>query len=243
VIRRALKDDTPCTATWPITGKPCRHLPMPGLDVCEAHHPDGDQRVPPPSEEVRCTGTNRESGERCRRPHRPGGKVCNKHGGNARAPREAADRRTAIKRVKQRMETYGAPVKIAPEHALLVEIHRTAGHVAWLEQQVHALTEGELVWGVTRVKEGGEDRGVTEEAVPHALLRLYQEERAHLVKACAAALRAGVEERQVKLAESQGALVAQTIRAILGDLNLNATQKALVPLIVPQRLRELALTN
>jgi hypothetical protein len=152
--------------------------------------------------------------------------------------RKAKDVKAEAK-VRELADTYGLPVETTPEQAILDEVHRTAGHVAWLEQQVHALTRGELVWGITKVKEGGDDAGVTEEAVPHALLRLYQEERKHLVTVCAAALRAGIEERRVKLAEQQGALVAQVIRAVLADLELTPQQQARVPVVVPARLREL----
>jgi hypothetical protein len=243
VIKRALPGDTPCIGVWPITGKACKNLPCEGQDTCEAHDPAGDRRAPAPAEEFRCTATNKESGERCRRMHATGGKVCANHGGRGANARKGAQRGAAEKKVKALVATYGLPVIISPEQAILDEVHRTAGHVAWLEQVVQNLEPDDLVWGVTKVKEGGEDRGATEEAVPHAFLKLYQAERAHLVKVCAEAIRVGIEARQVKLAEQQGALVAHTIRAILADLRLTAEQRALVPTIVPQHLRELALTN
>jgi len=137
-------------------------------------------------------------------------------------------------------------VQITPEAAILAEVHRTAGHVAWLEQQIRAVAPEDLIWGTTKIKEGGDDRGTTQEAVPHVLLKLYQQERAHLAKVCADAIRCGIEERQVKLAESQGVLVARALRAILDGLNLTAAQKALAVKIVPEQLRAMqaaALTN
>lgn len=240
-MKRAMHG-TACTGIWPITGNPCRNAPRPGHETCAAHNPGGDLRRMIP-EHLRCTGTNKESGERCLRYHATGGKVCAMHGGNAKQVRGKAKKRTAVEKVKDLVATYGLPIDIAPEQAILDEVHRTAGHVAWLEQQVHALTEGELVWGITRVKEGGEDYGTTEEAVPHALLKLYNEERDRLVRVCTAALKAGIEERRVKLAEQQGALVANVIRAILNDLNLTPAQSALVSEIVPKHLRALAATT
>jgi hypothetical protein len=243
MLRRAHPGETTCTGIWPITSNTCRNLPRDGHDTCEAHAPEGDIRPPAPPEEFRCTGTNKESGERCRRKHRPGGKVCASHGGNAKQNKAAAGQRTAEQKARALVATYGLPVDIAPDQAILDEVHRTAGHVAWLEQQVHALTEGELVWGITRVKEGGDDRGVTEEAVPNALLRLYNEERDRLVRVCTAALKAGIEERRVKLAERDGALISEVIRAILDDLKLTSKQWALVSTVVPQHLRALALAN
>ncbi|MET1085727.1 MAG: hypothetical protein ABWY04_01180 [Arthrobacter sp.] len=54
------------------------------------------------------------------------------------------------------------------------------------------------------------------------------------------ALKAGIEERNVKLAESQGLLVADVIRRILGALELTPEQQQLVPEVVPRELRTLA---
>lgn len=104
-----------------------------------------------------------------------------------------------------------------------------------------------LVWGQTeyRDKTGGEDAGqtVVEQAGINIWYQLYFKERDHLAKICALALKAGIEERKVKLAESQGALVADVIRRILAALNLSPAQQALVPEIVPQQLRLLAEGN
>lgn len=243
MLRRARPDETRCTGIWPITGNPCRNAPRDGHDTCEAHDPAGDQRRPPPPDGRRCVGTNKESGEPCRFPLPETARVCRHHGGANQKSKDGRAKRTAEQKARAMVTTYGLPVEIAPEQAILDEVHRTAGHVAWLEHQVHALTEGELVWGITRVKEGGEDRGTTEEAAPHALLKLYNEERDRLVRVCTAALKAGIEERRVKLAERDGALVAEVIRSILHDLKLTSQQWALVSTIVPQHLRALALTN
>jgi hypothetical protein len=57
---------------------------------------------------------------------------------------------------------------------------------------------------------------------------------------CEAAIRAGIEERRVRLAEQQGALVADVIRKILGDLELTPEQAAKAGEVVPIRLRSLA---
>lgn len=233
----------PCVGIWPITGNACKNPAEDGYDTCLAHDPDGDKRWAPPPDEKRCTGTNKESGERCRNGHGPGGKVCGMHGGNAKQNRVAASQRVAEQKVRALVATYGLPLEITPERAILEEVHRTAGAVAWLEQKIRELDANQLIWGVTKEKDGGDDRGTTFEAVPHAFLKLYQAERAHLAKVCADAIRVGIEERQVKIAEQQGSMVAQAIKGILGDLHLTAEQRALVSTIVPQHLRALAEMN
>jgi hypothetical protein len=226
------KDDPRCPGTWRVSGNPCRHVPRPGHDTCAAHDPEGDQRPEPLPDAIRCTGTTKETGERCRLSRPPTGTVCYRHGGLAPQVRKATRIRESDRKARAMVETYGLPIEISPEQAILAEVHRTAGHVAWLEQQVRELSPDELVY-----------RGSTEEAVPHAYLRLYQHERAHLAKVCADAIRIGIEARQVRLAEEQGAMVAKAMRAILADLHLTAAQKALVATVVPKHLRELALTN
>jgi hypothetical protein len=49
-------------------------------------------------------------------------------------------------------------------------------------------------------------------------------------------LDARIDERQVRLAERQGDLVAAALEAILVDLELNSEQQARVPEVVPRHL-------
>lgn len=187
-----------------------------------------------------CNG-HRKDGSPCEGPAVTGADKCRMHLG------KKAGAVLAEARARQLVETYGRKIETTAVDALLDEVQWTAGHVAWLRQRVQEIETGEsvegeqpLVWGVTKRKTGGDDRGVTEEAAPNIWLRLYQTERTHLVKVCAEAIRAGIEERRVRLAEQQGALVADVIRQILGDLNLSAEQEARVADVVPFRLRALA---
>lgn len=57
---------------------------------------------------------------------------------------------------------------------------------------------------------------------------------------CAAAIKAGVEERRGRLAEQHDELVAGAIRAILADLGLTPKQQVLASEVVPRHLRLLA---
>lgn len=101
-----------------------------------------------------------------------------------------------------------------------------------------------LVWGQTeyRDKSGGDDAGqtVVEQAGINVWYQLYMKEREHLAKVSALALRAGIEERKIKLAEDQGNLVAAVLQRILNALNLTPSQWEQVPVIVPRELRALA---
>lgn len=193
-------------------------------------------------------GAKNKSGEPCGLGPVPGAKRCGRHGGKAPQVKAAAERRlaeqAAVKQMETAVRTLGLPVDIDPGKALLDEIHWTAGHVAWLREKVQELEAEQLVWGKEKHEDGVGPQGVvdvtTEKAGPSVWYELYMKERDHLAKVCALALKAGIEERKVKLAESQGALVADVIRRILSALGLSPEQQALVPQVVPAELRALA---
>lgn len=212
----------------------------------------------------RCWGRSKKTGDQCGSIAMSGQNVCMFHGGKAPQNIKKAEERVTEEKARRIVETYGRRIDTTATEALLEEVQWTAGHVAWLRARVQEIETGvggavdpdwdeaeeepgttasrpsPLVWGVTRRKTGGDDHGVTEEASPNIWLKLYQQERTHLVKVCAEAIKAGIEERRIKLAEQQGALVARAIRAILGDLDLTPEQEARVPDVVPRHLRALA---
>ncbi|MEV1315355.1 hypothetical protein AB0J14_04640 [Micromonospora arborensis] len=165
---------------------------------------------------------------------------CKMHGGSTRSHTVAGQKALA----EQAVKTFGLPREIDPRDALLEEVHRTAGAVAWLHEQVQALQAAEVVWGVTEEvdKMAGEFPGtdVKRAAEVNVWVQLWRQERAHLVKVCEKAIGAGLEERRVKLAEQQGAMLAGVIKAILGDLDLSPEQQAKVATVVPMRLRAVA---
>jgi hypothetical protein len=195
----------------------------------------------------RCNGTNR-AGEPCKLPPIRGGTVCRMHGGASPQARAAAAKRVAeaeaAKEMNRAMVTLGHPVDVDPAKALLDEIAVTYGHVQWLRGKVQELGAGELVWGVTQTDQGSGPQGpvdvTTEKSAPNVWYQLYMTEREHLVKVSAAALRAGIEERRIKIAEDQGNMVAAVLQRILAALNLSPEQWAEVPTIVPRELRALA---
>lgn len=170
----------------------------------------------------------------------PGSGNCHFHGGSSPNGRKHAVEQAA----RQAVITFGLPRDISAVDALMEEVRYTAGHVAWLREQVQALEAGQLVWGMTEQvdKSATEFAGTdtTYGAKASIWLELYYRERKHLVDVTKAAITAGIEERKVRLAEQQGALVAQVIRSILADLELSPGQQARVPEVVPRHLRALA---
>jgi len=165
---------------------------------------------------------------------------CKLHGGSTQSHTQAGAKTLAANAVA----TFGLPREIDPRDALLEEIYRTAGAVDWLHQQVQKLEAEKVTWGISEEveKQASEFPGVdtTRKAAVNVWVELWQKERRHLVDVCKAAVQAGLEERRVRLAEQQGAMLAGVIKNILGDLDLTPEQQGLVATVVPRHLRAVA---
>lgn len=151
---------------------------------------------------------------------------CKRHGGATPNHQVNVEKKQAL----ERMRTYGEPIDTDPHAALLSEINRTAGHVAWL---------GEVVGGFTGEQELEQKSGEWGYK-PAVLVELYQGERQHLARVCKMAIDAGIAERQVRIAESQGALLADILRGIFEKLVLSKEQKEIAAVEVPRALRAVA---
>lgn len=127
--------------------------------------------------------------------------------------------------VKRGLLFYGAPLDIEPHEALIWEVERTAGHVAFLDADIAQLD----------LKESGLEPDEFDIRMRRAQT-LYQAERKHLVNVCQAALAAGVEERRVQLAERTGQLIAELFEAVFADLGLSKKQKEKAPAAVRKHL-------
>ncbi|HKF18383.1 MAG TPA: hypothetical protein VKF14_14475 [Candidatus Dormibacteraeota bacterium] len=82
---------------------------------------------------------------------------------------------------------------------------------------------------------------VVSRAAINVRLQLYQAERRHLVKVSAQAVGCGIEERRLRLAESQGAMVTEVVRRVFDDprFGLDAAQRELGRLPAASHMRML----
>lgn len=180
---------------------------------------------------AQCTATSRRSGERCKRHAHPGATVCVKHGAGAPAVKAAAARRLEAAKASAALARIGQRVDADPLAQLLDVIAYQGGLVAFWRTQVEAIEREHLTWGVTKqvdgVGEGGDPiDATTREAKPNVAYVLLDEAQAKLVAYCAQAIKAGITERQVRLAEQQGSLMSALQRAVLARM-LEATLAAL----------------
>lgn len=167
----------------------------------------------------------------CLQPARRGLTVCRYHGGNAPNAIKAGLARWSDERAEMYLRRFGQPVDTTPTEALLDTVKWAAGYVAWLREKVaDADSDAELT----------QHSSVTGKREPSAWLDLLGTWHDKLVRACEAAIRAGIEERRVRIAEQQGALVADVIRKVLDALELNPDQQGKAAEVVPLELRRLA---
>lgn len=165
---------------------------------------------------AQCIATSRRSGERCKRPALAGATVCSKHGGSAPQVKAAAARRVEQAKASAATARLGLRVEGDPIAHMLDVIAYQAGMVAYWRSVVEAIDDDLLTWGATKVNDG--PTGTTEEAKPHIAYSLLDEAQSKLVRYCAEAMKAGVAERQVRLAEQQGSLMSALQRAVLSRM-------------------------
>lgn len=149
--------------------------------------------------------------------------TCYGHFGRTPAGQEAA----ANEQASELMQFYGVPIDVTPGEVLMQEVRRTAGHVAFLGAEI-----AKWEYDPNNFKAGPNEDLL-------GWIKLYQAERTHLMKVAKAALDAGVQEREISLAENVGRQLADTIDRILMKLVLTDDQKRLIPLVVPHELRQL----
>lgn len=194
------------------------------------HLPTADEHQHRDPDEKHCNGKkSKKANEYCQQPpgwgtdHAGVGR-CKMHGGSAPNYQKQVTKLRAAALV----ETYGLPRDIDPHDALLEELARTAGHVDWLRVQVGNLEHSEFPDGnaipnnkgsklVGPVGGGNEGYPSWE---PSVWIQMYNDERKHLVNVSKECIRAGIEERRVRLAESQGQIIANVLRRVLTELNV-----------------------
>lgn len=179
-------------------------------------------------------GAKKPDGKRCEYPagygtDHLGYGPCKRHFGATRGPTRGAYREMA--------RAMGDPVHVEPADAITAVIATTAGHVAWLERKVSEFKFPER----TKLDPDGVETEQFMTPNQASWWKIYQEERDRLVRYGEVAIRAGLAERVVRLAEAQGELMAQAIDRILAGLDLTDEQLARVPDVVPMVLRSVPL--
>lgn len=162
------------------------------------------------------------AGGKCRRPAGAGTEhlghgACDKHGGQVATHAANAATRQAI-------EFMGAPKDINPLDALIWCIKLTAGEVEFCNDQMAALEQDDWLESTLIGKQ------------LHIWARERQKAVDRLVHYSATAIKLGIAERAIKLAEAYGASIAAFARGLLTDLSLTPEQEKAAPALVRKHL-------
>lgn len=165
--------------------------------------------------DTRCKATGKATGVRCLNHVKTGGTVCRKHGG--RAPQVIAGQKRRAVEIEARGQAarLGVPVDVDQGEALLQLVRTAAGNVRFYEGLVAQLVvpnaerqfddDGEPLTDEATVDGElyGRIKPDTYEAKPHVLVVLYNDERDRLASYATMALKAGIDERRVRMAEHE----------------------------------------
>lgn len=175
----------------------------------------------------KCGARNR-NGTTCKRPagwgtEHNGWGNCSYHGGATPTGIKFAGRQEAEAEAGAAVLKYGLPRTVDPATAMLEEVYRSAGTVAFLGSIVAKLTDDGLVDG----------------AAPSVWVRMFNDERKHLAQVSRSTVDAKIAERHVKVAEVVGGQLAVFARALTMALG-HDPDDAGIREIVSQQFRALS---
>ncbi|MFI2202658.1 hypothetical protein ACH47Z_18135 [Streptomyces sp. NPDC020192] len=182
---------------------------------------------------TQCGAKKRQGLGTCGRPagwgtDHPGVGRCKLHGGATKNQVVAAERVRVEREARLLLAELGEARPVTDPAA---ELQRVAGEVVAMKDAAARIVQG--LSSMRYVGATGAEQLRAEVAV-------YERALDRAARVLADMVKLGLEARQVGLAEAQGALVAQAIRAILGELGLTPEQQARVSEVVPRHLRALA---
>ena len=169
--------------------------------------------------------------------------ACYLHGGSTKNHMKHAE----VEKAKLAVVAMGAPVDIHPFQAIVKSIREVAGEVEYCNSVIVQMEESDIIQRPiithTRPLSFGKDGESTDATVtetteqPHELniwIKIRNDARDRLIKYSKIALDAGIDERIVKIEETQASRIAGAIFGVLSDLGIDNNRKTLT--IVRQRL-------
>lgn len=170
-------------------------------------------------------------GKPCGRDAMNGQNVCYMHGGAAAQNRKAGARRqaqekltTASRTAMERLKLLGEPLPdVDPLEGLLEAVNVCAFWVAILRAECSTI---EKLYGPNHLSD----------ATPHVAIEMLRSWTAELARVCKDAIQAGIQERMIRLAEAQAALLIQVLEGVRDDMALTGPQRKAWPGVVRHHL-------
>ena len=180
-------------------------------------------------------GAKTKAGSPCARPAgwgttHPGAGNCKLHGGAS----PNGELHGNLELAKREAAVMGQPLPVDPGDALLQCIQIAAGEVQYASLRIAELDDDQAVVEQRQVKtrplsegkDGEDPHTIVEEVTTsttaelHIWIRVRQQAMDRLVNYSSVAIKAGLEERRVKIAEQTGQLIASAVRGILEELGV-----------------------
>lgn len=194
-----------------------------------------------PRARAKCKG-RKPDGSPCGRWPIKGALVCGSHGG--RAPQVAAKAK-----VRAELMAWGldAPT-VDPGQTLLRLVSQSAARAERYALELFGMLAADEDGSLRKALTGDvwitDEDGAGHKAGEYirALAILEAQERDRCANFCRIAIAAGLAERQVRIAEQQGQLLATVLREIIGDeqLALTADQRTVLPAVIRRHVEALA---
>ena len=196
-------------------------------------------------------GAKKKNGQPCGASPARGHVRCRRHGGATPQAKNKARERNVRAQAEVHLRNLGYQPdaeNVDPAEALLRLVSDKHREVAWLRLQVDAIQAGDnpggttpLVWGVSGHEFGVGPDGPIDKTTETTDLNVYVKwlhtAEDQLARYAAAALKAGVEQRQLDIREAEALVFVGAINQILAALQLTSDQQKLVPDVVPAALR------
>lgn len=189
-----------------------------------------------------------------------GQQVCKNHGGKAPQALAKAEHRVAVAEATRALEQLGVPVPIDPGDAVLALVAEAHGNVIFLRSRVQQLDQlqggpqGDDI--LAALGGGGKDgrdialRGGPKiadrtdpanwKAAPHVLVTMYETWCDRLAQYSALALKAGVEERRLRIQEAELERVYGAVITSLNAAGLTPEQQEAFRVALANELRRLS---
>lgn len=191
----------------------------------------------------KCWGHSKRSKKQCKKWPAPGSRNCRNHLGGPQAHANAAVRAEVAR------WTLGTD-DVDPAQTLLQLLSQSRTRVEQYATRLAQLVDehgGDLAEAMVSDQYVMSDTGALQKVGEfiRGLAQLERDERDRCANMAALAIKAGIAERQIQLAERHGAMLASFMRAVLGDgdLALTPEQRARVPAVMSRHLQALPATG
>ena len=133
----------------------------------------------------------------------------------------------AEQEAQRTLAQYMADAKIEgvdPGEFLLELIYRAKARLGFYTQHALTLTADQMSWGRTKSATGGQNKGDTFEAKPHFWLVQMREAELDAARLCVDALKVGLKQREIDIAERMADKLVPVIDAFLDAFDIDPAQ-------------------